>query len=156
MGPAIPIMASRGCGFDCSFCASKVMWNRKIRWRPIEDVVAEIFIAKAKTGYSSFYFYDDDFLINRKYAEALVRKLQEVQAIQWVALSSIRSLLRCEDLLPALRKSGCIGFGIGVETADSAVLKRVGKRQKVQDTERALGLLKKSWVPPYRAVAHAL
>jgi anaerobic magnesium-protoporphyrin IX monomethyl ester cyclase len=146
-GPSIPIMASRGCAFDCSFCASKAMWNQKIRWRLIDEVVEEIRNAKAKTGHSNFQFYDDDFLVNPRYAQALVSELKKVQPIQWVALTTVRSLLQYEDLLPTLRESGCQGFHIGIETADSTVLKRVKKRHRSEDSRHALMLLRKHGFP---------
>ena len=39
---AVNIMASRGCPFDCNFCATPINWGRHVRMRSPENVVREI------------------------------------------------------------------------------------------------------------------
>lgn len=144
----IPIMAARGCAFDCAFCASKSIWKGKIRWRAPEAVVAEITSLIHNDGIRSFHFYDDDFLINKRYTIKLLDALEAMpDRIQWTALSTVHSICQNHELLPQLRQLGCCGFDVGVETADSDVLKGVNKLQKPTDSARALALLKANGFP---------
>ena len=39
---AVPVQASRGCPYRCSFCEIPVFYDGAYRTRPIEDIVEEI------------------------------------------------------------------------------------------------------------------
>ena len=41
-GRSIPMLATRGCPFQCTFCSSPAMWTTRYVVRPVEDVVDEI------------------------------------------------------------------------------------------------------------------
>ncbi|MCG8054871.1 MAG: radical SAM protein [Candidatus Thiodiazotropha taylori] len=141
-GKAVPIMYSRGCAFSCSFCASATIWHKKIRWRSEKSVVDEIVMLVEKYGIHSFHFYDDDFLVSKKHLLSFLDELKRVPLpIEWVALSTVRSICQHHDLLPLLRRAGCIGFDVGIESADISVLKNIGKRQDVSSSKRAIELL---------------
>jgi radical SAM superfamily enzyme YgiQ (UPF0313 family) len=145
---AVPLMAARGCAFDCSFCASKSIWQGKIRWRAPAVVVDEITTLMRDHGIHSFHFYDDDFLINKRYAIKLLDALEALpHQIRWTALATVRSICQHQELLPRLKQLGCRGFDVGVETADASVLEAVNKRQKPSDSARALAILKAHGFP---------
>ena len=40
--PIMPIQTARGCPFDCEFCSVSGFWGKKMRFRPIKDVIDEI------------------------------------------------------------------------------------------------------------------
>lgn len=47
--PLIPINTSRGCPHACEFCSVSQFWGRKIRYRPVNEVIEEI--KKSGGGY---------------------------------------------------------------------------------------------------------
>ncbi|MFW6139798.1 MAG: B12-binding domain-containing radical SAM protein [Acidobacteriota bacterium] len=61
---SLPIMTSRGCPFNCSFCASPILYKNFIQRNP-ESVIKEIthIIHHYKT--QNLAFYDDALLINK-------------------------------------------------------------------------------------------
>ncbi|MBN1930975.1 MAG: B12-binding domain-containing radical SAM protein [Desulfobacterales bacterium] len=61
----IPILTSRGCPFDCSYCASRFL-NPKRMLRNPEAVVSEIIYWYKKYNIEEFAFYDDALLVNAR------------------------------------------------------------------------------------------
>lgn len=59
----VPIMASRGCPYDCSYCASRLINDRFRRRDPIR-VVDEIEHWHTRLNINHFSFYDDALLID--------------------------------------------------------------------------------------------
>ncbi len=135
---ALPIMGSRGCPHDCSFCASRVLWRRRVRFRSPSEVVAEIVEHMFAHGVSRFHFYDDNFLLNRDWAAELCQELQNSVVCRWVCLTRAADINRNVDLLPAIRDAGCCGFEIGVESGDEQVLAQTNKRQVLSEVKEAI------------------
>ena len=52
--PAVNMMTSRGCPFNCSFCATPINWGRAVRMRSPLNVIKEIEFLKKNTISSSF------------------------------------------------------------------------------------------------------
>jgi radical SAM superfamily enzyme YgiQ (UPF0313 family) len=59
----IPLLTSRGCPFDCAYCASKMLFPGYQTRRP-ETVVSEIKYWHLKFDVQDFAFYDDALLVN--------------------------------------------------------------------------------------------
>ena len=60
------IMASRGCPYKCTFCASVPIWGRTTIFREPEHIVAEISYLHDRFGTREFRFMDDTFTVARK------------------------------------------------------------------------------------------
>jgi len=61
---AVPVQASRGCPYRCSFCEIPVFYEGAYRTRPIEDIVEEIKQVVKITGIRRFQFIDDQITDN--------------------------------------------------------------------------------------------
>jgi len=69
--PEVQIFASRGCPFQCTFCAAKNLWKAqgsKVRYKPIEAVIDEIKYLKRNYNIDSFYIADDTFAMSQERA----------------------------------------------------------------------------------------
>ena len=68
------IITSRGCPYQCSFCASQ---NTGYRFRSAENVLKEIKQVKKRYGVKNFYFIDDTINVNKARLIALCNKLKK-------------------------------------------------------------------------------
>lgn len=146
---AVDIIASRGCPFNCNYCTSPALYGRRVRFRSPENVVAELEEIINCYGIKNIHFHDDCFLFDRERARKICelitsRKLK----INWICLASIQNLLKSEEILPAMRKAGCVGIEIGLESFDESVLKSMNKNQREQDIFNVDKILKKNDIFP--------
>jgi radical SAM superfamily enzyme YgiQ (UPF0313 family) len=115
------LFATRGCPYDCDFCAVAVMYQRKVRTRPAEAVASE---------YASFpgkviIFWDDNLASDREYAKALFRSIAPYRK-WWSSQVSIQAGKDAE-FLELAAKSGCKQLFIGFESISQQSMDGVRK-----------------------------
>jgi len=79
------LQSGRGCPFDCSFCSVTIYNGRKMRLRPVADVVREVETLPNKRA---IMFLDDNVAIVRNYAKELFKALIPLK-IRWNSQTSI-------------------------------------------------------------------
>jgi radical SAM superfamily enzyme YgiQ (UPF0313 family) len=139
--PIIPILTSRGCPFDCSFCSVTGMFGKKYRFRSTEDVVAEL--KKYNRRRNIIFFYDDNFAANRGRAKALLEAMiAEKFRFPWTA--QVRAdIAQDEELVRLMKKAGCHTLFIGFESVNPRSLQEMKKKQTVAEMKQAIHLLRK-------------
>jgi radical SAM superfamily enzyme YgiQ (UPF0313 family) len=116
------VQVGRGCPYSCSFCTVTKFFGRTYRMRPVEQVVEEIRGLNSKL----IGFFDDNIVGSIPYAKRLLRALAELK-IFWLGQASL-NFVKDEELLELLRKSGCKGLFIGLESVSQDSLSEIGKR----------------------------
>lgn len=120
-----PIQTTRGCPHDCSFCTTPAVFGRKYRQRSVGSIVEEMREAKER-GSGFFIFSDDNFGGNHRWALELCAALEPLK-IKWASQCDIL-ISNNEKLLAAMRRSGCQGLILGLESPDPATLTEARKR----------------------------
>ena len=69
--PVAPITSTRGCPFECTFCASPSLHERKIRFRSPENVVNEIEYLVKRFKVKEIHFEDDNLTLKRGHIEQI-------------------------------------------------------------------------------------
>ena len=137
--PVAPITTTRGCPFDCSFCASPMLWGRRIRFRSPGNVVDEIEYLVNDFGVREVHFEDDNFTLRAEHAEGVCRGiLDRGIRISWALPNGIRVDAVTPKLLKLMRESGCYYTAFGVESGSPEILKNVNKRTDLDKTEQAV------------------
>ncbi len=148
-GKRMPLFSSRGCPYNCNFCLSPKMWGKNVRWKSVQKVINEIIHLNKSYGFTRFQFYDDNFLLNRSFVEELCEKiLQSGSDIKWVALSRAIHVIENQDLLLKMKKAGCVGVEMGLETADDYILEKINKEQKINLIDKAVILQREAGLKP--------
>ena len=117
----MPIMASRGCPYDCEFCCVCRVYGRRQRHIPIERIVEHI----RRSGATSIMFLDDNIGAVRSYALGLFAALEPLQ-VRWTGQAAARFILDDEMFGAALR-SGLRGLFVGVESVEPEALAKMPK-----------------------------
>ncbi|HET6454755.1 MAG TPA: radical SAM protein [Armatimonadota bacterium] len=135
---ALNIMASRGCPFNCSFCASPGMWGRRYRARSPENVLAEVDELVSRYGAKALWVFDDTFTIGRARTTAICQGLAErLPGLKWFCEIRVDTVDR--ELLALMRKAGCYCVAFGVESGSQRVIdESVGKRIKLEQVEQVV------------------
>jgi radical SAM superfamily enzyme YgiQ (UPF0313 family) len=115
------IIATRGCPHRCSYCNLRQIYDPSLRFRPVEEVVAEV-----KTFRSPFFtFWDDQLFMDAGYAMKLFSSLAGAGK-RWAAMVTLAST-RNERLLAAAARAGCSCLFLGLESFSSESLRLANK-----------------------------
>jgi len=136
--PAANIMTSRGCPFNCNFCATPINWGRRVRTRSPQNVIDEIEFMIQKYGVRVIFFYDDTFNASPKRLEQICDLIIERNLpIFWKC--DIRLDLINKALLTKMKKAGLFHLSFGLEAGSERVRNTiVGKRINIEDFHQVI------------------
>jgi len=123
---SICLFSSRGCPFQCTFCASGTVWGRKIRHYDPKRVVDEIEHVKNNYHIDAFFFYDEVFTLNCKHVLALCNELKIRRiGLPWGCETRVDCI--DEEIYETIRSAGCIQVEFGIEAGNEKGWKRIRK-----------------------------
>ncbi len=142
---AIPNFA-RGCPFTCSFCSQWKFW-RQYRTRDPKKFVDEIEMLVKDHNIGFFILADEEPTINRKkFVELCEELVKRNLGVHWGINTRVTDILRDEELLPLYRKAGLIHVSLGTEAAAQLKLDRFNKEIKLDQSKKAIQLLRKNGI----------
>jgi len=122
----ITVQTSRGCPFDCEFCAASIRLSPKYRVKPIPKVIDEIRQIKSAWHKPFIEFADDNSFVNKRHSKALLRELAK-EDIRWFTESDL-AIAKDDELLALMRDSGCAQVLIGFESPSPDGLQGVERK----------------------------
>ncbi|MBI4678150.1 MAG: B12-binding domain-containing radical SAM protein [Elusimicrobia bacterium] len=129
MGPSLPIMASRGCPFECAFCSNPAMWGRLWKARDPDQVLAEMKHAMREYGITNFDFFDPTAILRKDWILRMARLIVDHRlGVTWQLPSGTRSEALDEEVASWLHRSGCRNIIYAPESGSDATLERIRKR----------------------------
>ncbi len=144
------LMVSRGCPYKCTYCCNASIFKdysekgyQYVRFMSPDRAVAEIKnFVKLFPRLTTLYF-DDDILPLKKswFLEFAEKYKMEVGLPYWC---NIRPNLISEEIVLALKDSGCIRVGIGIESGNENLRYKIMKRDYTDaDLRMAFSVVKK-------------
>ncbi|MBN1119613.1 MAG: cobalamin-dependent protein [Anaerolineae bacterium] len=138
-----PVMTQWGCPFNCNFCSVIKMFGRKVRHRPVEAVLEEL--ENVPAG-KSVFFYDDNFVVDKKRTKALLRGMKErgfkfpwsAQVRAEMIYKNKRSGEWDTELLDLMRDTFCKMVYVGYESVNPAALEEYNKQQTVEEIAESI------------------
>lgn len=125
----LPLLASRGCPYTCTFCSSPDMWGTKYTIRSPKDVADEIEHFHKKYGIDNFDFFDLTAVIKKGWVidfsrEILSRNLN----ITWQLPAGTRSEAIDAECARHLYISGCRHISYAPESGSNEILRKIKKK----------------------------
>lgn len=143
-GQRFPVVGSRGCPYNCSYCVSPLMWKRKVRWRKPEKVLEELNEIYERFGVNKIHFWDDNQLLFPDYMEKLAHLLiNNKYRFKWIGLTRSGHILQNRHLLPLVQESGCVGLEMGIESANPQTFQAIQKEESLDKIREAAQLMKR-------------
>lgn len=139
MDPKIKIAlieTGRGCKLNCDFFSICKFYNHSYVPRPVEDIVAEIKQLK-KQNRQIFLFVEDNFNTDVDHIKELFEAIVPLK-ITWLSQGNI-TMANDPELLSLMKRSGCMGFLVGLESIRDDSLRMMKKSINVKtDIDSAL------------------
>jgi radical SAM superfamily enzyme YgiQ (UPF0313 family) len=148
---AAPIVGSRGCYADCSFCCiyayAENADGARYRRRSPENIAAEMRREYEIRGVRLFIFHDDNFFVPSapKNVERYTR-LKEL--LNDYGMNDIALVIKCRpndvdrELFALLKSMGMLRAYIGIETNSDEGIVSLNRRITSEDNRRALAILR--------------
>jgi radical SAM superfamily enzyme YgiQ (UPF0313 family) len=137
------VEATRGCKHLCRHCPVVPVYQGHFRAIPREIVLADI-RQQVIAGAQHITFGDPDFFNGPKHGLRIVEAMhQEFPELSYDVTIKIEHLLAHEDLLPTLKRTGCLFVISAVEAVDNQILKILDKGHTREDFFEAVQLLDK-------------
>jgi anaerobic magnesium-protoporphyrin IX monomethyl ester cyclase len=140
------IQSSRGCPFNCDFCMNPS--GRAVRSRNPENVYKEIEWLVKELGAKKIVFGDENFSIDIPRAIRICELIKEAELnkrFEWDCSTHISTIN--SELARAMKRAGCISVGLGIESGDETILKKMGKGISFNKVFDTLSILKKEKLP---------
>jgi anaerobic magnesium-protoporphyrin IX monomethyl ester cyclase len=143
-GRTMPIVATRGCPYQCSFCSSPQMWTTRYVMRNVESVVDEIEHYVKQYNVTNIDFYDLTFVIKKQWTLAYCAEIKRRGLkFTWQLPSGTRSEVLDDEVLKAMSETGCTNVAYAPESGSVRMLAAIKKKIKLPSMVDSIKTAKK-------------
>jgi radical SAM superfamily enzyme YgiQ (UPF0313 family) len=133
----MPIMTSRGCPYQCSFCVASQMFGARFRGRSPKNVLDELEWLRDEHGAEGLSFHDDTLAFDRKRIIEICNGIIERNIhLPWGCGTRADTVTR--EVLAKMRKAHCNEICFGVESGCQRIRDSLKKRVSTEQCENAI------------------
>lgn len=137
----MPILATRGCPYKCTFCSNEQMWGNRYVMRSVDSILKEMKESIEKYNVEHFDFLDLSTSINKKwFKELLERLITELPNITWEMTAGTRSEILDEEILSLLKRSGTSQIAYAPESGSPKISKMIQKRLNLEKLYKSVSI----------------
>ena len=141
---AYPLITSRGCPYNCSFCAVHLISSRMWRPRKPDNCINELKKAKETLpNLKAVVIQDDNPLVDSNRFEKFLRLFVDANFGWRLELINARADQIDDELVKLLKEAGCRTIGLGIEHGDPEVFRQIDKKESLEDIRRASEIVKR-------------
>lgn len=138
---SVALITSRGCPYDCIYCAHSAFWGKRVREHSNEYVLRMMSRLEKKFGARRFGFIDEVFTLKKHKVKRLCTNLSlAFSDISWTCFSRIDTVDK--ELLQSMYDAGCSRIYYGVETGSQRILDETRKGFKISEVAKVTDLTK--------------
>ncbi|MBU1864201.1 MAG: B12-binding domain-containing radical SAM protein [Candidatus Omnitrophica bacterium] len=143
---SLPVFASRGCAFNCTFCAQNKIF-KSMRIREIHNVIDEIEYMYTTMGVKSFVFCDSIFPFVGEKGLLFCHEYKARGLHNKIKLTiEMRINQVDETLMKELKEIRVHLIMFGVESGNERLLHAMGKKETVTQIKESITLVKKAGI----------
>ncbi len=138
----VVIYTTKGCPYNCSYCAIKIL-QKEFKIRPPNEVIDEIMYYAEKFKVKDFVFYDDALLSNPYFKNILIAIIKSNKKLRFHTPNGINPALITEETAELMYEAGFTSLYLSLETVDEELQKRTGGKLTKKQFERGVKILKR-------------
>ena len=144
--PSVTMIASRGCPYNCTFCAphARIMFGKKVRYRSADNVIEELKILREKYHFRSLFFGDYSVTLNKEWLLEFYEQYKKNGFEANISANSrVDAICRNEEVIKDLSEIGLRMLHIGYESGSQRILDFIKKGTTVEQAIEATAICKK-------------
>jgi len=149
------MMAGRGCPYECSYCCNPALkgtfhgLGKYIRFRSVENILAEIQQITTNYDINTLNFQDDVFTLDRNWTLRFCDAYKGASKLPFWINTRVERVLD-QEVVKALAGAGCQGVRIGIESGNENLRREILNRKMSNETIiKAFRLLHKHGLQTY-------
>jgi len=135
--PTVSILIGQGCPYECSFCSTSIMWERKYRTKSVSRIIQEIEYLVLTHNIFNFTFIHDNLTVNNNFFFDLITAINMMKHRIVFSFSSRIDTISSEHFA-LLASAGCRSIFFGVEHISSKIQDSIGKKLKLTDIDNVV------------------
>ena len=140
----LPIHTTRGCPFNCVFCAAASVHGKRIRYMSDEYVIANIKNMIEKYGLTHLSIEDDQFLLKNKRAKKILKSILDIKEKINICTLLVTPSFIDDEIVALLKEAGVKEIALAMEHGSEYVLKEIiDKPFSINDIKNAVTTIKK-------------
>ena len=140
LGRSMPMLGTRGCPFQCTFCSNPAMWTQRWIARDPKQLADEMELYVRKYEVTNFDFQDLTAIVKRQWIVDFCRELIDRDLkITWQMPSGTRAEVFDAEVADLLYRSGCRALAFAPESGSPKILKAVKKQVDLDHMLTAMG-----------------
>ncbi len=129
LGRSMPMLGTRGCPFQCTFCSNPAMWTQRWIARDPKRLADEMELYVRRYAVTNFDFQDLTAIVKRQWIVDFCRELIARDLnITWQMPSGTRAEVFDAEVADLLYRSGCRALAFAPESGSPKILKAVKKQ----------------------------
>jgi anaerobic magnesium-protoporphyrin IX monomethyl ester cyclase len=126
----MPVMASRGCPYQCTFCSNPAMWTTRYILRSVDDLIGEIKSHVERYDITALQFYDLTAITKKRWTIEFCNRLiaEGLDYLHWSLPSGTRSEALDAETLAMLKRTNCNYLVYAPESGSPETLELIKKR----------------------------
>jgi radical SAM superfamily enzyme YgiQ (UPF0313 family) len=137
----LPIITSRGCPFQCTFCLASKMCGRRFRTRSPKNAVDELEWLRDEHGADLIAFYDDTFTYDGQRAYEICEEMKKRSFdLPWDCRTRVDRI--SPGILAKMKAANCKLIHFGVESGSPKMLNAMKKGTTVEQNAKGIKLAK--------------
>ncbi len=153
------IMTGRGCPFECSYCASRNIWGRRVRLRSVNSIIDELkmlyeaascseqsahgeAVVDERPGPWVVKILDDTFTLHKKRTIELLDAIVDHGLNRFEFTGGVRADTLDKMVVDRMRRANFRRVTLGVESGSPRILRMIRKGETNEDVKQALALLR--------------
>jgi len=146
--PTAPLIVTRGCPFNCTYCGGPIISGRKVRSHSVDYIINQIEYLVKNYGIREIHIEDDNFTINRKFVIDFCNKLIEKNfGITWAFPNGVRIDTLDKELVQLMKKAGLYSLSFGIESGSDRIRKLMKKNLDSKTILEKLEMIKSEGIP---------
>jgi anaerobic magnesium-protoporphyrin IX monomethyl ester cyclase len=147
IGPVVALRTAKSCPFACAFCGFPLR-SERYDYLDAAGVEGELNALREIGGVGTINFLDDTFNVpKQRFTEILRMMIRNDYGFRW------HSFFRCDyadaETIGLMRRAGCTGVFLGIESVNDMMLRRMRKTATRQRYEEAIPLLHEAGISTF-------